>query len=68
MDKQLMRLANAAAKYAFEHDLTIPQPGMAPEQWSRAINEAVHHAEDHPSGLYANELLRADEAFARRQT
>ena len=64
MNKKLMQLANAAARYAFEHDLTIPTPSMTKSAWAKAISDAVEHATDHPRNTHARALLQADKAFA----
>jgi len=69
MDSKLMTLANSANRYAFEHDL--PMPSFNRENiivWSKAVSDAVEHANDHPDLRYAKSLIRADNAFARTRT
>lgn len=68
MDTKLMRLANVAAQYAFEHNLTTPTPGMTKSAWAKTISDAVEHATDHPRNKYAQALIRADKAFANSRT
>jgi len=65
MGAKLMRLANAAARYAFEHDLNVPSPRLIPKLWSQTISDAVEHAIAHPDNRYAKSLIAADDAFAR---
>ena len=65
MDTKLMQLANAASKYAFEHDLPMPPLSVDVKAWVKAVSDAVEHATDHPDLRYARSWIRADEAFAR---
>ena len=64
MDPKLMALANAASRYAFEHELPMPPLSAGIKTWAKAVSDAVEHATDHPDLRYAKSLIRADNAFA----
>lgn len=62
-----MRLALAAARYAFEHDLVVPSPDLLLKggmEWTVAVSNAVEHAIAHPENQYAKSLIAADNVFA----
>ena len=59
----LDKLNSVTARYAEKQKLSVPD--MDAPGWAKLLLDTVEHAKAHPEAEYADELIRANRAYAR---